>query len=105
MPVCEICGKELAYPKSKGHINSKFHQDALKSGNKEPGIVKVEKENILEAKEAKTQSKDVKKEAVKITATKKAVTKTPKKKPENKPKVESKPAKKKGFLSKFKRKK
>ena len=29
MPVCPICGKDLAYPDSPGHINSKFHQDAL----------------------------------------------------------------------------
>jgi translation initiation factor 2 subunit 3 len=30
MPKCEICGKELANPNSTSHVNSKFHQDALK---------------------------------------------------------------------------
>ena len=32
MPKCEICGKEMANPDSLGHINSKFHQDALLGG-------------------------------------------------------------------------
>lgn len=31
MPKCEICGKEIANPDSPGHINSKFHQDALQA--------------------------------------------------------------------------
>jgi len=32
MPKCEICGKVLKNPSSAGHINSKYHQDALKKG-------------------------------------------------------------------------
>jgi len=27
--ICEVCGKELKYPKSTSHRNSKFHQNAL----------------------------------------------------------------------------
>jgi len=27
--VCNVCGKEVKYPKSKSHTNSKFHQAAL----------------------------------------------------------------------------
>ncbi|MFO8020385.1 MAG: hypothetical protein R6U96_17320 [Promethearchaeia archaeon] len=30
MPKCEICGKDLKNPKSKSHINSEFHQAALR---------------------------------------------------------------------------
>jgi hypothetical protein len=34
MPICQICGKELKNPKSKGHVNSKFHKNALKKQGK-----------------------------------------------------------------------
>jgi len=30
LPICEICGKELKNPKNKSHINSAYHQKALK---------------------------------------------------------------------------
>jgi histone H3/H4 len=30
IPKCEVCGKNLKNPESKSHINSKYHQDALK---------------------------------------------------------------------------
>ncbi|MHA1724399.1 MAG: hypothetical protein ACTSXH_06100 [Promethearchaeota archaeon] len=41
MPKCLVCGKELKNPKSKSHINSKFHQEKLnKSGKKD--VKKIE---------------------------------------------------------------
>ena len=30
MPKCDVCGKNIKNPDSKAHINSKFHQAALK---------------------------------------------------------------------------
>ena len=36
IPKCPICGKEVASPKASAHINSKFHQDALKAQQAAP---------------------------------------------------------------------
>jgi len=30
LPICSVCGKTLKNPNSKSHIQSKFHQDALR---------------------------------------------------------------------------
>lgn len=53
MPKCEICGKELKDPKSASHINSKYHQEALK---------KLEAEKEKKKNEPKSKPKKAKKE-------------------------------------------
>jgi hypothetical protein len=49
LPKCEICGKELKNPYSKNHINSQYHQKALRSVGKEISSRKVKPVTILES--------------------------------------------------------
>lgn len=74
MPKCNICGKEVANPKSKAHVESKYHQDALK---------KLEAEKKKSAPKAKPAAKPQPKPAPKPAA-------KPQPKPATKPKQEVK---------------
>lgn len=58
MPKCPICGKVLKNPNSLAHINSKYHQEQIKSqkGSKTPTSKKDEKEE--ESAELKQQLRD-----------------------------------------------
>ena len=38
MPICKICGKTLKSPNSTSHINSKYHQDALRSSPRKSSL-------------------------------------------------------------------
>ncbi len=79
MPKCETCGKELANPNSVSHVNSKFHQNALKKSPNSDTTSKPKSEpKAKPKKEPKTEPK-----------TKPA--KKPKAKPKKEPKT--KPAK------------
>ena len=49
MPICEICGKELKNPYTKGHINSQYHQKALSSVGKKISRAKVKPITSLES--------------------------------------------------------
>lgn len=122
MPKCEICGKEMANPDSLGHINSKFHQDALLGGkavdiNLEPVKVpkpapkKEEPKPVLNKVEPKkeepkpTPRQEVKKVEVKPSEPKKEPPK-PEPKKETKPKVKTgggAKGKLNGFQAKLKR--
>ncbi|MGV9171812.1 MAG: hypothetical protein ACOC44_00410 [Promethearchaeia archaeon] len=65
MPKCEICGKELSNPKSESHINSQYHQEALK---KLEAKKKQESEPKTKAKKAKKKSEPKTKDKKKETA-------------------------------------
>jgi hypothetical protein len=57
---CEICGKKLASEKSalsKQHVNSKFHQNALKSEEKKPKKILTEKTKPVTKPKSKPKSK------------------------------------------------
>ena len=58
MPKCPICGKVLKNPNSPAHINSKYHQEQIKSqkGSKTPTSQKEDKEE--ESTELKQQLRD-----------------------------------------------
>jgi translation initiation factor 2 subunit 3 len=94
MPKCEVCGKELANPNSASHINSKFHQDAMKN-------VKGSKTKVELKSEPKSTSKP--KKVSKASSEPKAKPE-PKKKPltKKKPKVKGKPIPK-DHISKLKK--
>lgn len=72
MPKCKICGKELANPDDPRHINSKYHQDALKKleEKKKKEQQKAKPKPKPKPKEKKTEPKP-KKQKEKKTKTKK----------------------------------
>ena len=42
--VCKVCGKDVKYPRSKSHINSRYHQAALVKRDKPAKQVEVSPE-------------------------------------------------------------
>ena len=55
MPKCEICGKELANPNSQGHINSKFHQEAIATHDDEVASDNEVADEVYETADSKPE--------------------------------------------------
>ena len=64
MPKCSICGKNIKKPNSKRHINSQFHQNALKN---QTHLLIEKKVPIKESKKSKAKKIEVTQEIKYIT--------------------------------------